>query len=290
LRRVRHGQMMGAYLSFPLLCLQSYCAATWAARFDKDAKFLVNGDDTVISAEREVTVQDYPDGFRLNDDKTIRSPGVVEINSTAFIRGGRGRWREVRHCRRIGATSDFPGMLHMAQAVLKCSPGWVDAFSRARIGRRWGFLPSQLGHKTYPAFLRESGMRNRRTWTALPEPRDVLDPLCASLVRIVGRDPTAVEAEALRSFMWEHGRMGGLRRDVFSPSCGEVRRTYGYRKVSCRSHLSFVGWGGPKSCFLRGKKPVWFWLPESFQTEEEMEGFRELDLWRHAFDSLATIG
>jgi hypothetical protein len=270
-RTVSHGQMMGSYLSFPLLCLQSYCAASWAARFDPAARFLVNGDDAVISASRYVTVRDYPPGYRLNDDKTIRAENVCEVNSTCFLRSS-GKWREVRHIRRGGATADFPGMMHMAKAV--CSDqGMVDAFQRCRIGRRWGFLPSQLGHTGYPAYKREQSLRVRRTWTALPEP--VVD--CSfpeELVRITGRDPTPVEAEALRVVFWEHGRMGGLKRDEFSPSCGKVRRTYGYRQQKRYSRLSYVSSGLKLSFKLRLKRG-WFVVPATFRSDEEMRGVSE---------------
>nr|WAK77866.1 MAG: hypothetical protein [Botourmiaviridae sp.] len=268
IRRVRHGQMMGSYLSFPLLCLQSYIAARWASRFDSESRYLVNGDDCIISASRGITVRDYPRGYRLNSDKTIVARNVVEVNSTAFLRGGRG-WREVRHLRRGGATStDWQGMMHMASAVSSAGPAWVDAYQRARIGRRWGFLPSQLGHKTYVAYLRERQMSRSRYYTTLPSPDDKMD--MTSLVRIRGRGPTAIEAEALRSFFWENGRRGGLKRDVFSPSCGKVRRTYGYRSQPCSSYVSYV-------CCRRmdrlsntcQKKADFFLLPEEFETEEE---------------------
>jgi len=292
--RVRHGQMMGSYLSFPLLCLQSYCAATWAARFDLDARFLVNGDDAVISASREVTVQDYPPGYRLNDDKTIRAENVVEINSTCFLKRG-GRWREVRHPRRVGAPADFPGMLHMAKAVC-ISPGMVDAFQRCRIGRRWGFLPSQLGHYGYPAHLREQGLRTRRNWTPLPEASSE-DFFPEELVRVVGRDATPVEAESLRVAFWKHGRMGGSKRDVYSPSCGSVRRTYSYRKLPIRSRLSFVGRGRPELSALRIKAPDFFLVPASWRSEEEERGLRDLERLRSwwdlgfiSFDPLDTEG
>jgi hypothetical protein len=268
IRRVRHGQMMGSYLSFPLLCLQSYIAARWASRFDRESRYLVNGDDCIISASRGITVQDYPKGFRLNSDKTIVAQNVAEVNSTAFLRGRSG-WREVRHLRRGGALStDWQGMMHMASAVSSAGPAWVDAYQRARIGRRWGFLPSQLGHKTYAAYLRERQMSRRRYFTTLPSPDDQMD--MTSLVRIRGRDPTAIEAEALRSFFWENGRRGGSKRDVFSPSCGKVRRTYGYRVKPCSSYVSYV-------CCRRlnrlgdtyRKKASFFLLPEEFETEEE---------------------
>jgi hypothetical protein len=169
-------------------------------------------------------------------------------------------------------------MIHMAKAVL-VQPGFVDAFQRARIGRRWGFLPSQLGHRTYPSYLRERGLWVTRNWSPLPEPVDDCS-FPEELVWITGRDPTPVEAEAFRSLMWKHGRMGGLKRDVFSPSCGKVRRTFSYRVIPCKYQLSFVGWAGPKSCFLRGKKPGKFCLPETFLSEEEVERLHGLDQFR----------
>jgi hypothetical protein len=279
--RVRHGQMMGSYLSFPLLCLHSYLAARWAARFDEDARFLVNGDDCLISAKREVTVQDYPSGYRLNSDKTIRAKNVAELNSTVFLKSS-GRWRVVRHLRRGGATVDYVGMMHMAQAVC-VSPAFVDAYQRSRIGRRWGFLPSQLGHMTYPSYLREKGFRYRFS-TPLPTERSEPNE---RLLAFRG-EPNAVEAEALRSFFWKYGRDGGMKRDVFNPSCGWVRRTYGYRAQPYKYRLSFVGWSMPKSRFLRRKKLGMYFVPDDYISEEEERGLASLDLWRQAFDSLAA--
>lgn len=286
--RVTHGQMMGAYLSFPLLCLQSYCAATWAARFDSRARFLVNGDDTVISASRGIGVQDYPQGFRLNTDKTIVSSNVVEVNSTCFLRT-RGGWREVRHLRRGGAPVDFAGMLHMASACTKSGPQWEDAFSRSRIGRRWGFLPSQIGHTSYASYLRERHMQARRFFTPLPDnPSEVITPEC--LRRVEGRDARPVEVEALRSWIWSNGRWGGLKRDVWNPSCGSLRRGYGYRARLCRSFLSFVSRRKLRVMLSRPKKASFFLLPEEFETDEENESRLELEAWRDAALSLAQVG
>ncbi|QKI79874.1 RNA-dependent RNA polymerase [Erysiphe necator associated ourmia-like virus 44] len=279
--RVSHGQMMGAYLSFPLLCIHSYCAASWAARDQVGARFLVNGDDTVISAGRDISVQDYPSGYRLNADKTIRAGNVAELNSTVFLKSGR-KWREIRHLRRGGAIADFPGMMHMAKAVC-ITPGFVDAFQRCRIGRRWGFLPSQLGHTTYPSYKRERGLRVRRYWTPLPEPSDdVVFP--EELNRITGRDPTPVEAEALRVVMWRHGRWGGSKRDVFSPSCGKVRRSYRYRAQPCKSYLSFVGSGRPKLSPLCEKGGDLSLVPTEFVSDEESRGLEDLEQFRRNWD------
>jgi len=278
--RVRHGQMMGAYLSFPLLCLQSYVAARWAVRDDPNARFLVNGDDTIISACRGVTVQDYPLGMRLNSDKTITARNVVEVNSTAFLRSG-GGWREVRHLRRGGALTDYPGMLHMAEAVLKSGPEWVDAYQRARIGRRWGFLPSQLGHTTYAAFLRERQMLRRRVPTRLPiSPSDEIP---ASLRKITGRDPSVREAEVLRNHFWQTGRLGGLKRDVYSPSCGKIRRTYRYAAQPPRSFLSFAVTKAMTRHESRRKTVGFFLLPEGADTDEELRAYRSLAVWRQPF-------
>lgn len=287
LRRVRHGQMMGAYLSFPLLCLQSYCAASWAARFDEGARYLVNGDDCVISASRAVVVGDYPPGFRLNDDKTIRAVNVVEVNSTVFLRRG-GKWREVRHLRRGGATASFRGMMHLVAAT-KFSPCWQDALVRSRIGRRWGFLPSQIGCWTYPSWLRQRVMtrpcvaRRGRLHTELPSSDFRQDE--SGLRRIQGRDPTPLESEALRAFLWEGGRRGRMKRDEYDPSPGYIRRTYRYRARPYTSSVSFVYWRTGRTDGSASAR--FFLVPDEFEAEEESVGLFLLDRWRLAFDSLA---
>nr|UOV22974.1 RNA-dependent RNA polymerase [Colletotrichum fructicola ourmia-like virus 2] len=266
-RRVRHGQMMGAYLSFPLLCLQSYLAARWATRLEEGARILINGDDCVISADRIITKEDYPRGFILNDNKTIRAPNVVEINSTAFIRQGK-RWREVRHLRRGGAVSDYVGVRHMAEAV-RDTP-YEPAFQRARIGRHWGFMPSQLGHRSYPAFLRERGMV-KRVFTPLPERKVSRD----TRLRIYRGEPSEVEKEVLRSFLWTYGRVPGQKRDVFNPTHGYVRRTYGYRSRPYIYRLSYVNWACKLDPPARKKDQAYF-LPEEFIPEEEQKGLNDL--------------
>lgn len=223
-------------------------------------------------------MQDYPPGMRLNSDKTIIARNVADFNSTTFLRS-RGGWREVRHLRRGGALTDYSGMLHMAQAVSKCGPSWVDAYQRARIGRRWGFLPSQVGHTTYAAYKRERQMLRSRNFTALPVDSGQQD--LTSLRKITGRDPTPVEAEALRSFLWQNGRRGGLKRDVFNPSCGYVRRTYSYAKVSPRSFVSFIVKKRMDRLIGRRSRPAGFFLlPEEFETEEEMRAALSLAAFR----------
>jgi len=232
---VTHGQMMGAYLSFPLLCLQSYLAARWAMRGHK-ASYLVNGDDCLVSSDAYVSPESYPSGWKLNDNKTIRSEVVAEVNSTAFLSGG-GKWREVRHLRRGGFQTDFKGMMHAASAV-RFSREWTDAFVRSRIGKKWGFLPHQLRlhPKSYPAFCRTREMWHR-LFTPLPlAPSQERSPEIIGLRRALDSD----ERIAFTAWQWQNGRDGGRKRDVYSPSVGELRRTYAYRVVKPWSRLSYV--------------------------------------------------
>jgi len=236
--RVSHGQMMGSYLSFPLLCLQSYLGARWAARFDPDAKFLVNGDDCIISASRGVLPEDYPSFFELNTKKTITSSSVVEVNSTAFLKEG-NRWREVRHVRRGTVLPGYAGILHAAKAY-SISPSWSTAFVKARLGRKWGLMPSQLGldRRSHAAWRREVTMRKKRFFTELPIRKVETDP---EIEIRRGETPDPDEAAALVAHIFSHGRYVG-DRERYDPAIGVVRRSYRYRKIPLRSPLSYRGW------------------------------------------------
>jgi len=238
LPRVSHGQMMGAYLSFPLLCLQSYLGARWAARFDPDAKFLVNGDDCIISATRGVLPEDYPSFFELNTKKTITSSSVVEVNSTAFLKEGK-RWREVRHVRRGTVLPGYAGILHAAKAY-SISPSWSTAFVKARLGRKWGLMPSQLGldRRSHAAWRRETTMRKKRFFTELPIRKVETDP---NIEIRRGETPDPDETAALVAHIFSHGRYVG-DRERYDPAIGVIRRSYRYRKIPLRSPLSYRGW------------------------------------------------
>nr|UYL94563.1 MAG: RNA-dependent RNA polymerase [Botourmiaviridae sp.] len=236
--KVSHGQMMGSYLSFPLLCIQSYLGARWAARFDPSARFLVNGDDCIVSASRGVLPEDYPPFFELNTKKTITSKSVVEVNSTAFLKEG-ARWREVRHVRRGTVLPSYAGYLHAAKAY-SISPSWTTAFVKAGVGRKWGVLPSQSGlHRwSHAAWRRETTMRKTRLFTELPLPVVASDP--AIEIRR-GEVPDPDESEALVAHIFSHGRFVG-DRERYDPAIGVIRRSYRYRKIPLRSPLSYRGW------------------------------------------------
>nr|UUW21044.1 MAG: RNA-dependent RNA polymerase [Xiaogan botourmia-like virus 1] len=274
---VTHGQMMGSYLSFPLLCLQSYIAARWATR-GVSAKILVNGDDTLISCNRPIRYEEYPPGFVMNDLKTIRSQKVAEINSTCFLKGGKGKWVQVRHLRRGSGLADFPGMLHFAAAV-RGDVKWTDAFIRSRIGKAWGLTPLQLQlhPKSYPCFQRTRDLHRRRLDTALPAPAiGVQEGL-----RVLQGNPSAEEVFALSEFLRNNGRQGGRKRDVWRPSLGAIRRSFRYRRSEPRYLLS---WDRGRSLIraMMTKRTSTYFVPAEYVTREENEGLRELDAWKQA--------
>jgi hypothetical protein len=280
--QVSHGQMMGGYLSFPLLCLQSYIAASWATR-GVEANILVNGDDTLISSDNPVGSDSYPPGFILNEAKTIRAQGVAEINSTCFLRNGRGRWAVVDHLRRGSFLTDFSGMQHAAAAV-RSSVKWTDAFIRSRIGKKWGLSPSQLRlhPASYPGFSRNRELHRRRADTPLPTKGPAL---CGELLAVRGQ-PAEDERIALSIYLRDHGRLGARDRDEFNPSVGEIRRGFSYLKKTPRrmltylSHLAAIG-------VAREPKDELYFVPAEYVTREEDEGLRRLGLWEQGLRELA---
>lgn len=131
---ITHGQMMGTYLSFPLLCLQSYIAAQWACRGIK-SEVIVNGDDTLISSDDQKVLDRYPPNLKINRKKTMVKRTVAEINSTAFLKEG-SRWREAKQMRRGGYTGSVDSLIHTAGACVKAGPKWVTAFVKSRVGKK----------------------------------------------------------------------------------------------------------------------------------------------------------
>nr|UJQ91976.1 MAG: putative RNA-dependent RNA polymerase [Botourmiaviridae sp.] len=271
---VTHGQMMGSYLSFPLLCLQSYFAALWAVR-GLEAKILVNGDDTLISAPIAIDSSCYPEGFKLNSAKTIRAKNVAEINSTAFLRGKGGKWRVVDHLRRGGFLTDYPGMLHAA-AACRGSLAWTDSFIRSRIGKKWGFFPSQLGlyDRSFVAFCRERELGRRRLWTPLPVLSNENDPELLAVRRELDPDEKLATTFHIVNF----GRSGGMKRDQMRLSIGALRRTYMYRQSApwrTQTYLSVLGGIKAKRLFVHKEEQVRY-VPQYYTSKREEDGIRAL--------------
>nr|UUW21045.1 MAG: putative RNA-dependent RNA polymerase [Sanya botourmia-like virus 14] len=204
--RVTHGQMMGQYLSFPLLCFQSYVAARWACR-GIDAKFRINGDDCLIGSPVPTPVDLYPSHLRMNKDKTAVSRTVAEINSTQFLRVG-SRWKEVVTARRLGGDHlQVSGLEHLAQSCRNAGDRWITAFVRTRIGRRSRVSPVSLGLPitNREVFWRHRGMPHHRVWPSHRVEND-------ERLEMIERKPSLVEVEELRTLLFNEGRYTPERR------------------------------------------------------------------------------
>jgi hypothetical protein len=198
--RISNGQMMGQYLSFPLLCFQSYVAARWATR-GLDAEIKINGDDCLIGCDSDDVVNRYPKHLEINFDKTAVRKNVAEINSTQFIRWG-NRWVEVVTARRLGGVhTSVSGLVHMARSCLGGGDRWVTAFVRTRIGRRSRVSPVHLGLPTTnrEVFWRHQGMPHFRDIPVLKAEND-------ERLEKTYEKPSAEEVDEVRTLLFNEER------------------------------------------------------------------------------------
>jgi hypothetical protein len=127
-------------------------------------------------------------------------------------------------------------------------------------------------------------MSVRRYFTPLPE-----DPFTVgiptSLVRVTG-DAAADELEALRTWMWSNGRYGGLKRDVWNPSCGSIRRSYGYRARPCRFFRTYVSVRRERKVMPSfPKKAAFYLLPDEYESEKDKRATEGLACFRRGWHS-----
>nr|WAK78012.1 MAG: RNA-dependent RNA polymerase [Botourmiaviridae sp.] len=127
--RPRRGQMMGSYLSFPLLCLQNRFAFLWAFRWLPDSgrslPCLINGDDILFqsgprASERWMALVGEL-GLEVERTKTSVDAGYGSLNSTLLrwsgvhlrvvptLRWGRLKPQEVPHSLATNFTSWLEG-------------------------------------------------------------------------------------------------------------------------------------------------------------------------------------
>ncbi|QGY72601.1 RNA dependent RNA polymerase [Plasmopara viticola lesion associated ourmia-like virus 71] len=114
------GQMMGSYLSFPLLCLQNYIAFAYAAHIEgrnvDEMPLMINGDDILFRSDPEFS-QRWMDlvlslGLEVERTKTSVDHSYGSLNST-LIRRKAGKYVVVptvrfgmlRHCENFLALS-----------------------------------------------------------------------------------------------------------------------------------------------------------------------------------------
>jgi len=83
----RRGQLMGNFLSFPLLCLINFLVFKWAVP-RKGVPVKINGDDIVFRATEEEKASWFRkvegSGLILSKGKTLVNEGVFTLNSTLF--------------------------------------------------------------------------------------------------------------------------------------------------------------------------------------------------------------
>jgi len=121
--RQERGQLMGNYLSFPLLCLQNFAAFSYLVR-DPSVPVKINGDDIVFRADRR-TANSWMEGvgrlgLTLSRGKTLVKKSVFSLNST-FFRSTRSGVRQIPVAR--------PACLSRAPAADSIIPALVS-FSR----------------------------------------------------------------------------------------------------------------------------------------------------------------
>jgi hypothetical protein len=286
-RMIAHGQMMGIYLSFPLLCCHSYTAARWASRGDSTARYLVNGDDTVIVGQEPVPARSYPPGYELNDKKTLRSETVVELNSTVFLKK-RNSWREVKNLRRGGFDpNSYAGMLHGAEACVWAGRPWAEAFVRSRIGKGWRFLPSQLGllqTGSFSAFRRERFLR--QGLGLMPSDLPCHPPVVSKMLLMCTGTPDPDEVDALIDHQWRYGREKQKREKDIVLSVGQYRKGLVYRNQAKRTLRGLAArrcfgtfWSYDPCRASRPRKRSVYFVPEEYTSWKEELGIMALSKW-----------
>lgn len=156
------GQMMGSYLSFPLLCMQNRIAFLWAGGGDRPCK--INGDDILFRSDPEFS-QRWMDtvsllGLEVERTKTSVSKEYGSLNSTLIVRKG-GRY-VVRQTLRFGMLRECGDVTSLCK-TFECFLAGIQGPSRFRAGMeffRW-HLPTL---KSYRTTTWELGFRGDLAW------------------------------------------------------------------------------------------------------------------------------
>jgi len=127
------GQLMGSLLSFPLLCIQNYCAAAWVdERLGVTTPKLINGDDLIVQCNED-WVAEYRRtapglGLNLNEKKTAFTRHFLTVNSVYYS----SKFRLIPYLRCRGLSQRDPRRI--GDAV----QGMVQQFEQTR-SPRYGY-------------------------------------------------------------------------------------------------------------------------------------------------------
>jgi len=136
----QRGQLMGSLLSFPLLCIQNYCAFRYYVSHEEcpDEHVFINGDDICFYTISEAVFERWSAGvsilgLELSSGKTFTDSQFFSLNSTYFWKNGG----------KVGKVIQLPvvrfGLLKL------CRGGEVgknfNSFVRPVVGQlRWGAI------------------------------------------------------------------------------------------------------------------------------------------------------
>jgi len=200
----RVGQMMGSYLSFPLLCIQNRMAFLWAGGGNRPC--LINGDDILFRSDPEFsrhwmeTVASL--GLEVERTKTSVSAEFGSLNSTLVVRE-KGKYK-VRQTLRFGMLRECDDITSLCKTYEDFLRG-IHGPSRFRAGFeffRW-HLPSL---KAYRVSTLELGFRGELAWRLtrkwnlrLDRPSEVLPILGPDHNVVIPRDGcTFVDPDTVR--------------------------------------------------------------------------------------------
>jgi hypothetical protein len=178
------GQLMGNFLSFPLLCLQNYLAFTYFVPRE-GVPVRINGDDIVFRctpAEFDVWAEGVSTtGLTLSRGKTMVDRRTFSLNSSFFFAGG-ARVHEVPVIRLKPVEDTIPSPGDMAQFTR----GW-KGLAHSLVGGLWlrrhaamikatGRSVLGLGIRATNAQIHHSGLSAREAWYRGPSRSAVVDP------------------------------------------------------------------------------------------------------------------
>jgi len=233
------GQLMGNYLSFPLLCISNVStlflafgsARAWRMVWEK--RVVVNGDDIVFQASlgdvKEWKTQLPNSGFVMNESKTGLHRQLFTLNSKLF-RVGRKRVRKIWHLipkgifKKVDVTKHVDVMSAHASIVRENTRGapqkvWARvtrALASVKKKAIWTTSIKRLAGdsmREYHAWPREWKIAERiKSWDVVFNP---LREKVAGGVRIRGiRKETATKAQLENSpFVCANARFGRVHRE-----------------------------------------------------------------------------
>jgi hypothetical protein len=227
----RRGQLMGSFLSFPILCLVNYLTFKWLVPREVPVK--INGDDIVFRAspeEAKVWMDGVgASGLVLSKGKTLVNECFFTLNSTPF-RGERNRVRLVPFVRAKALFQTPSTPSQWADQLSSLCVGWNGtrarhwklSFLRLHKTQAWvsqRSLTRGLGCRLTQGLLRQAGLLRRERFYLSKEVEPPLPTLTSDCMQT--RFPqgfatfTRREARVNRT-QW---RALGLLQPVFHLAC-----------------------------------------------------------------------